>query len=498
MPGCQRPASMRGPRTVCFLNEPGSIVDAKSWNDPTRSKLWLYQLHYFDDLCAADAPLRSEWHRDLIARWIAENPQGQGVGWEPYPLSLRVANWIKWCLAGNSLDDTACASLVEQVRYLLPRLEYHLLGNHLLENLKALVIAGCFFEGSEATEWRTRGLRELKDQVAEQILPDGGHYELTPMYHGLVLEGLLDVMNVMQVYDLEAPQWLVDACRRMTAWGICMSHPDSEWAQFNDTALNFAARAEDLADYFERLSGIRTAEPSQTSVLPDSGFVRATRGDVVLFADVGNLGPDCNPGHGHADTFTFELSFRGRRLIVDTGVSVYAEGPVRLLQRSTRAHNTVEIDHQDSSEVWSAFRVARRARVRSLQVQADDTSASIAAEHDGYRRLRGRPVHRREWKLTADFLHVSDLIGSAGRHELRSFVHLHPRYVARLLDPGTIEILTGERVRVARFRRGTWAGCHIDQYEYAAGFGQREPAQVLVLKHPAAGETELSWSLEFT
>lgn len=63
------------------------------------SRLWNYHLHYFDDLVAVGWQERRKWHQHLIRDWIRKNPPGQGTGWEPYPLSRRVVNWIKAGLA---------------------------------------------------------------------------------------------------------------------------------------------------------------------------------------------------------------------------------------------------------------------------------------------------------------------------------------------------------------------------------------------------------------
>lgn len=80
----------------------------------------------------------------LILRWVEENPPAVGNGWEPYPTSLRIVNWIKWAQAGNLLPESARQSLAIQVRWLSKRVEHHLLANHLFVNAKALAIAGMF------------------------------------------------------------------------------------------------------------------------------------------------------------------------------------------------------------------------------------------------------------------------------------------------------------------------------------------------------------------
>jgi hypothetical protein len=97
-----RPVSILGPARLRFLNQTHELLGPDAWNDPARDKLWLYNLHYFDDLNAVDAPARADWHRALIDRWIAENPPGRGNGWEPYPTSLRIVNWVKWVSSGGT------------------------------------------------------------------------------------------------------------------------------------------------------------------------------------------------------------------------------------------------------------------------------------------------------------------------------------------------------------------------------------------------------------
>ena len=194
---------MSGPNCCRFLNEDRSISGAGVWNDPGAKPLWLYNLHYFDDLNARDAGARREWHVPLIRRWIDENPPATGAGWDPYPASLRIVNWIKWALGGGLLPGEAVHSLAVQARHLERRLEYHLLGNHLFANAKALVFAGMFFEGPEADRWLWKGLDLLEREVPEQVLADGGHFERSPMYHSLILEDLLDLVNLGRAYSEE-------------------------------------------------------------------------------------------------------------------------------------------------------------------------------------------------------------------------------------------------------------------------------------------------------
>jgi len=105
-------------------------------------------------------------------------------------------------------------------------------------------------------------------------------------------------------------------------------------------------------------------------------------------------------------------------LLIDTGTSTYEPGPVRRRERSTAAHNTVQVDGADSTEVWGVFRAGRRARVSGLAVRTVSSAITFEAVHDGFRRLPGRPLHRRRWLLTRDGLWVDDLVAGRGPHEI--------------------------------------------------------------------------------
>jgi hypothetical protein len=127
-PPAARAPAMSGPATFRFLNREHPQPGQGGWNDVAQEKLWLYNLHYFDDLNAQGAAQRERWHRALLQRWVAENPPTGGNGWEPYPTSLRIVNWVKWALAGNRLPAACLPSLMLQARWLARRLEWHSAG----------------------------------------------------------------------------------------------------------------------------------------------------------------------------------------------------------------------------------------------------------------------------------------------------------------------------------------------------------------------------------
>jgi len=218
-----------------FLNQAGSLLDL-GWDSDSSSdsvsKLWRYNQHYFDDLNAMGAVERSDWHQDLLLRWVAENSPGMGVGWEPYPISLRIVNWVKWQCSGNALPEACLQSLAVQARWLTQRIEWHILGNHLFANAKALAFAGVFFSGDEADRWLRQGLKIIADELPEQVLFDGGNFERSPMYHAIFLEDLLDLLNLAGAFPSVIPEehaarWL-ESAQRMLRWLDRTIHPEGE------------------------------------------------------------------------------------------------------------------------------------------------------------------------------------------------------------------------------------------------------------------------------
>jgi hypothetical protein len=412
--GHWRPASMLPGGRVWLLNREETVG---AWNSPARPRLWDYHLHYFED-----PRVSADW----VERWIGENPVGVGSGWEPYPLSRRVVNWIRWRGRSGEQVDGFDASLSLQARALFSKVEYRLLANHLFANAKALVYAGTYFEGPEAARWLDLGLSLLAAEVREQVLKDGGHFERSPMYHALILEDLLDLESLRLAYPgvfAERAEW-TSTIRRMLAWLGLMSHPDGEIGFFQDACFGVAASYRELVSYAGRL-GIGADRPGGLS---DSGYRRLELGELVVLFDGGGPSPDYQPGHAHAGTLSVEASWRGGRVIVNSGTSSYAEGAVRGFERSTAAHATVRVDGRDSSEMWGAFRVGRRARVRELTDGVSPGVVWSSAWHTGYAPVRHA---RRVSVADAEFVIDDEL---SGGELLEWFFPLHPSIEARGLE----------------------------------------------------------------
>lgn len=472
---------MLGARQFCFLSETHSL-DTLGWDDPSIERLWRYNLHYFDDLSARGAQRRRDWHRALVSDWLVLNPPPSGTAWEPYPVSLRIVNWIKWFLSGQQPEPVWLDSLAVQARWLRQRLEWHLLGNHLFANAKALVFAGLFFEGGEAQGWLQTGLDVIRRELPEQFLDDGGHFERSTMYHALALEDLLDLLNVIQARAPSSAtlQSLATELRirasRMLHWLRAMSHPDGGIALFNDAAHGIAPDNSELEAYAQALGIAADTPPAEgiTALLP-SGYVRCARGGAVALLDTAPIGPDYLVGHAHADTLSFELSLHGRRVIVNGGTSCYGLSSQRLHERGTSWHSTVQVGEGNSSEVWSGFRVGRRARITSRIIDG----WSVQSSHDGWCGLPNAPTHTRNWRFDPHGLRIEDRLNPKPGLPALARYHLAPGLELDQVAASRWRVSeTGRTLAEVVIEKGTGA---MQPVHHAPRFGELVPTRALIV-----------------
>lgn len=441
-----------------FLNEVNQL-SLVGWDNPSQSKLWRYNLHYFD--CLNQPGFENEvivLQNNLISKWIRESPYGKGTGWEPYPTSLRIINWIKWHFKTNSLSAEAKLSLWNQVNWLAGRPEYHLLGNHLFINAKTLLFACVIFGLDEHSAMYRKALKILKKELSEQFHDDGAHFELSPMYHALAMEDLLDLYQLKESLPSSFPsQEIQEKFLNGTNWLHYMSYTSGELPHFNDCANEIAPTLSELNELGQKV-GLNRALNSDIkfNYFKESGFVVLKNETVHLIADIGDIGPDYLPGHAHADSLSFELAIKGKRLIVNSGTGEYGLSQERLRQRSTSAHSTIELDGKSSSEVWSGFRVAQRARITEVEICEDYNRIVFAAVHDGYTRIASKPIHKRQWILNDGSLEIIDEVtGSQNSVQLRYY--LHPDIHVELHDESVLlrtnskklaKIITNQNVQV--------------------------------------------------
>ena len=385
-----------------------------AWNFSEHGKLWSYNLAYFEYL-NQESMSRQEGLR-LIESFIEHFPAMKDA-MEPFPISLRGLNWIKFLRRHKVRDQKIDESLYAQYCILLDNLEYHLLGNHLLENGFSLLFGALYFDDARLYNTAQSILRQ---ELNEQILNDGAHFELSPMYHQIMLFRLLDAINLLHANAQKNQETLLEFLEQkasaMLGWLKNLTFDDGSIPLFNDSATAIAPHSQELFDYAARL-GVE----AQEKPLCESGYRRVDRQGYTCIVDVGNIGPDYIPGHAHADTFSFEMQRGNAPFIVDSGLSTYETNARRSSERSSQAHNTVTLSGESQSEMWGSFRVAERAHVISLH----EGSGFIRATHNGFRK-RLKALHEREFVFEEDGITITDRIISQTKQPAVARLHFHP------------------------------------------------------------------------
>lgn len=362
----------------------------REWEVIDKSALWNFNLHYCEylfSLVAAYKDTKEQKYIDkvvyIIKKWIAHNPQSNGgAGWSSYTIALRVTNWLAiFSDIEDELDDDfkmqLIASIYEQYSYLSCHLEKDILGNHYFEDLKTLLICSLFFYDEKMLRCV---LAEFKKECREQILADGMHFELSPMYHKLIFEDMLRVAFVLRFAgkaDKEIESYLQPMLN--VAWSL--EEGLKRIPLFNDCGNNVAKSLTALVNSCKLYFNL---EPQYKSSFKDSGYYIFKRGEYKLIVDAGQPGPKYIPGHAHCDAMSFELFKAGNPVIVNCGTYAY-QCKERSFFRSTAAHNTVMINDTEQSQCWSYFRVAKRSSVRvlsitdnSIKMQMTDQKGQVA------------------------------------------------------------------------------------------------------------------------
>ena len=467
------PSSYLSDNTFTFLNIKHQFNDKIDWNYSNYGKLWTYNLNYFDFLHQPD--INKEVGLVLIKDFL-HNVSHIKTGAEPYPISLRIINWIKFINNHQINEASINSALYYQTRLLEKNLEYHLMGNHLLENAFALVWGSWYLKDIKCYRKSTNLLIQ---ELNEQILPDGGHFELSPMYHQLILLKLLDTINLLkkdQDSDSELIGVLTKKAGMMLNWLNQIKYRNDSLPNLNDATYGITPPTNQLLNYAAQIN-----IPCYSQPLRESGYRRLNCGPWELTADIGHIGPDYIPGHAHSDTLSFDLQLGELPFIVDVGISTYDKNAKRHWERSTAAHNTVQIDNKDQSEIWGGFRVGRRARPIHIIEKAN----CLQASHDGYKKWNVYPL--RKWSLSARDLVISDRIDGKNYKVATARYYIHPSHQVSLRDNTVSTPLATLTFKGAQ-------SIKIESYEYPLGYNLVQPGNCITVTFYSSLETWISRS----
>lgn len=444
---------------ITLLHETEVFPSHTPWFYENRTPLWNYNLHYFEyafPLVKAYQDARDERYleklKSMICAWIEQNPRAAGgIGWDAYPVALRLTNWLSiYAHLSREISEDAgfrdafLRSIWEQYDFLSRHLEKDLLGNHYFEDLKALILCALFFGDDVMFE---EAICEFHRQCQEQILPDGMHFELSPMYHKLILEDVMRVAVALRGRGKQDEQ-IESYLQAMLDVAYSLEEGLDRIPLFNDCGNNVAKNLDALCAAAKAHFKLT---PKYKDALPDSGYYLFKQGDWKLIVDAGQPGPDYLPGHVHCDAMSFELFKAGKPVLVNCGTYAY-QCDERAFFRSTAAHNTVMVEGVEQSQCWGTFRMSKRAHIRQV----------ITGKNEIIIELQDQCGHvlRREIVLNEGSLLVTDATEAGTLH---SFLHL---YMDEDADCG--DIATEEMIHVQQAEQ-----LQNTRMPYASEFGQQ-------------------------
>ncbi|MDP1796168.1 MAG: alginate lyase family protein, partial [Planctomycetaceae bacterium] len=421
--------------------------------------------------------------------------------WNAFPIATRASWWVRslqllqqhQIAFPADLTNRWQQSLLRQAHFLSRHLEWDLRGNHILRDAVGLAWVGRYFTGRRPDRWLRLATSIAESQASEQVLPDGAHFERSPMYHIHVMEDFLSLAALLPAG--RAADRMRATCAAMSEFTSWMRHPDGSLPLFNDAAQHAVCDAAAMLQLTNTASDV----PQGLKHFADAGVV-AWRGDPwSVFWDIGDVGPGYQPGHAHADTLTFECSYQGQRLIVDPGTFSYDRDDRRRYDRSTAAHNTVCVDDRDSSEVWHIFRVGRRAKPIAVDVVSHANGFNGYAAHTGYNNLPGQPRHGRRVSVAAQReLRIVDQVDGRGSHRLSGGYLIAPEWTITPQDNGwrlecghrAIDIvLDGRHPLTLSIETQPWHpeyGLEIEAQRLVWRCETALPAEIITLIRPAA------------
>ena len=336
------------------------------------------------------------------------------------------------------------------------------MGNHLLENGFALFISAYFFQDKFIYK---KAYSILKAELEEQILPDGAHFELSPMYHQIMLFRLLDCVNIakhnQELFKDDLLGKMKEKAELMLAWLDNITFKSGTIPLFNDSANGIAPNTRSLMAYAKQL-GLKP----KNKKLKESAYRSFKGARYQLILDVGQVGPSYIPGHAHCDMLSFELYIDDRAFIVDVGTSTYENNARRQLERSTASHNTVQLANCEQSEIWGSFRLAKRALLK-IEEEGPDY---IVANHDGFKRY-GKGIHQRRFSCTGNKIMIMDNLGNQEKNSY-ACLHFHPD-VEPSIEDGRLITNFG----ILRFENARQL--ELLDYEYATEFNKTIAAKKL-------------------
>jgi len=467
--------------------EPGLWGGAEAspvWAEAAHGFLWLRELR----AVGSDAARLKA--RALAQAWIAgagrATPVAARAEVRGNRLSALLAHWDFLAESAEAgFRASVMAQVVEDARALSDMLPPETIDARAISALRGLAVAGVALPGAEA--YLARAIRFLEQEVARQVLADGGHVERSPAALLSVFADLIEVRHLLGAVRQTVPGWLAGAIERIAPALAALRHGDGAPALFNGTREESAGR---LAQAFAQAP----ARARAVQRLPEMGFQRLAAGRTVIVIDTGVPAPRGQDRLAHAGTLAFEMSVGRDRLVVNCGAAPAASAAWRDALRATAAHSTLVIADVNSSELREGG-LGRRPEEVAVQRHEANGAHWLDASHDGWRKPFGA-IHRRRLYLgeSGEDVRGEDSIDCATPQPFAIRFHLHPSVGASLQQDGAGVLLRTPSGTGWVFR-AEGARLALEESIYAGGGEPRRSEQIVLSGTPEDGPCLVKWAI---
>ncbi|MBF0251324.1 MAG: heparinase II/III family protein [Alphaproteobacteria bacterium] len=456
---------------------------------------WFHGHGWLEDLGALGGGKAPYFSRAWVNLWIEREAEWPALAHTPEVTAERLMNWVRhWTFLvredaagpfGTLLRHTAG----RDARRLLGTLPLPSTGFARLHTAAGQAYGAFALLGGEGRMTRTR--RRLEEEVAAQVLGDGGHVERNPEQLARVLKDLLELKAMFIATTGEVPGFVQNAIDRSAPMLRALRHPDGGLAVFNGGLESEPAWLDQMLAHTDS-KGLAVAGA------PHTRFRRLQAGDVCLIMDCGEPAPVGRSPH--AGTLSFELSIGKRRMIVNcgsrSGHSAGSDAIWRTALAGTAAHSTLTVNDTSSAAFDAEGRIRRGPVDVRCEHQEQDDGQGVIASHDGYATAFGL-THQRTVYVAAhgcDVRGEDRLIGTGGEYYTVRF-HLHPDVKASMLgDAHGVLLRIGGRD--AWRLRTSCDEVRLEDSIYLGRAGSVRRTEQIVMKGPLSGAgAVVKWAL---
>jgi uncharacterized heparinase superfamily protein len=479
----------------------GSIFDTS----PPRAT-WAAALHGFEwlaPLSAAGGEAARVLAGRLISEWLERHARYSEAAWSAEITARRLVQLFahgRFVIANSDLlwRSKLFVSLRRQAALLARIADEAPPGLGRIETAVASLLC-CSCLGDDPAR-RLAALGMLEQEIAEQILPDGGHITRSPEELLLAFRQIVMAADAVAVLGDSVPDWLRNAHDRMAPMLRFFRHGDGGLALFNgggegDARMVAALLARDEVH----------GQPFLCA--PHSGFQRLAAGRSHAILDCGGPPPARFSTRAHAGCLGFEFGTGAHRMVVNCGAERDDAPRWRGALRATAAHSTVTIadtsmaavlDDELVRDLLGARLLATGTPPRSSRFESEN-GWKVEASHGYYLpefgivHQRSLCLSRRGTKLTGGDRLLPLSARESGGLPFAVRFHIHPDIRVTPAQGGDIllKVPGGEGWR---FRHG--GAIAVEESTYV-GQGSARRAEQLVLRGAVRdGPAELAWVFE--